>query len=277
MTDSHFARVAANVPLTPHLRRVTLTGLSYWPGTGIPDEFVHVHIPPADAPPGWEDDHDIARHYTIRAHDPKAGTVDLDVVTHGHGLGSTWARTCIPGDQVAISLPQPYYGPPANSTRRLLIADATGLPAIARILEQAGTHETFDVIVELIDLDDRIDLPSAATVDVTWRVSGNGVTPSALEAMVRQRERPVDGTYVWVACESAESRRIRGFVRRTWGMHYACYRIVGYWHLNQAEQLSRWLALTDEQRARYEQIWDDNREDEANWLELEPFLRSVGL
>lgn len=277
MTDSHLAHVSATTQLTPHLRRVTLTGLHAWPGTGVPDECVHVHIPPANAAAGWENDHDIARHYTIRRHDADAGTVDLDIVTHGDGLGSTWARTCVPGDRVAISTPQPYYNPPEGSTVRLLVADATGLPAVARILEQAGAHETFDVLVELMDLDDRIDLPSAAQVEVTWRVSGNGVIPSALEDLLRQREQPPDGAYVWVACESAQSRRIRSFVRHDWTMHHSQYRIVGYWHLNQAEQLATWLALTDQQRARYEEIWDENRDDEANWLELEPYLRSVGL
>ncbi len=277
MTDSYRAHVASAEQLTPHLRRVTLEGLKEWPGTGVPDECVHVHIPSANPEPGWEDDHDIARHYTIRSHNPATGTVTIDIVTHGHGLGSTWARTCVPGDAVAISTPHPYYSPPADLTRRLLVADATGLPAVARILAQADPDEHFDVIVELIDLDDRIALPSAAQIDVTWRVAGNGVTPSCLEAALAQREDAPQETYVWVACESAVSRRIRTFLRKTWQLHHSQYRVVGYWHLNQAEQMQKWLSLTDEQRAQYERIWDESRDDEANWLALEPFLRSVGL
>lgn len=189
MTDSYLADVLGTTQITPNLRRVHLGGgdLARWESTGQPDEFVHVHLPDADAAAGWEDDHDIARHYTIRTHGivheqgAPAGIIDIDVVTHGHGRGSTWAKTCAVGDRVAISTATGYYSPPEGSTKRLLICDATGIPAVARILEEASAGEQFDVIVELLDLADKIDFASKATVRPVWRVSGNGRSPSALE------------------------------------------------------------------------------------------------
>ena len=68
MNDSFIVTVASATQISPNLRRVTLTGpaLRAWESTGKPDEFVHVHIPDADAADGWHEDHDIARHYTIR-------------------------------------------------------------------------------------------------------------------------------------------------------------------------------------------------------------------
>jgi len=279
MSDSFIVTVAATEQLSPHLRRVTLTGpsLSEWESTGKADEFVHVHIPDADPAEGWEDDHDIARHYTIRRWNPSVPSVDIDVVTHGHGRGSTWAKTTQVGDTVAISTPHGYYGAPEGSTRRLLLADATGLPAVARILEEASPEESFDVLVELISADDAIALPSPASVTIEWRVSGNGRGPSALVSAMERLDVPADATYVWIACESAQSRKARAFLRQTWSRHHSLYRIVGYWYLDQEEQMRKWNALTDEQRDRYLQIWDESRPDEVNWNELEPYLQELGI
>ncbi|WP_062078028.1 siderophore-interacting protein [Demequina globuliformis] len=279
MTDSFRVNVVDSIELTPNLRRVTLAGdsLSAWESTGQPDEFVHIHIPDADSAEGWEDDHDIARHYTIRRWDKAAQTIVVDIVTHGHGRGSTWARTCQPGDVVAISAPHGYYGAPEHSTKRLLLADATGLPAVARILEEASPEETFQVIVELLDEADKIALPSPADVDVQWLIAGNGRALSELVPTMATLDELSDDTYIWVACETKASREARKHVRTYWMRHHTLYRIVGYWHFEQEERLKRWLALTPEQQARYAEIWDESRPDEVNWIELEPFLQEVGL
>ncbi|WP_062071611.1 siderophore-interacting protein [Demequina sediminicola] len=279
MTDSFRVNVIDSIDISPNLRRVTLAGdsLSAWESTGQPDEFVHIHIPGPDAAEGWEDDHDIARHYTIRRWDKPANTILVDVVTHGHGLGASWARDCQPGDTVAISGARGYYGPPEGSTQRLLFADATGIPAVARILEEASAEESFQVIIEVLDERDAIDLPSAAEVNVEWIVAGNGLALSEIESAMAQLETPSDDTYIWVACETSASRAARKFVRGQWPRHHSWFRIVGYWHFNQEERLKKWLALTPEQQARYAEIWDESRPDEVNWIELEPFLQEVGL
>lgn len=279
MTDSFFADVLGATQITPNLRRVHLGGgtLADWVSTGKADECVHVHIPGENPLEGWEDDHDIARHYTVRRHAAAAGTVDIDVVTHGHGLGSTWAQTCKPGDRVAISDATGYYTPPEGSTKRLLIADATGIPAVARILEEASAHEQFDVIIEVLDLADKVNFESPATVRPVWRVSGNDRSPSAVETCMSRMEAPSEDTFVWIACESAESRRARKYLRANWGRHHSWYKIVGYWYTNLDEVMSTYWALTDEVRAEYEEIWDEDRPDEENWEILEPFLVKHGL
>lgn len=279
MTDSYRVTVVDAHDLSPNLRRVTLSGdaLGEWVSTGKPDEFVHIHIPGPDAAEGWEDDHDIARHYTVRRWDPAARTMLVDVVTHGHGLGASWARDCSPGSVAAISAPRGYYGPPEHTTKRMLFADATGIPAVARILEEATEDESFQVFIEVLDADDEIDLPSAAQVDVTWVVGGNGRALCEIVSHMESLDEPSDDTYIWVACETSASRAARKHIRTHWMRHHSFYRIVGYWHFNQEERLKKWLAMTPEQQARYAEIWDESRPDEVNWLELEPFLQEVGL
>ncbi|GMA34972.1 hypothetical protein [Demequina litorisediminis] len=72
---------------------------------------------------------------------------------------------------------------------------------------------------------------------------------------------------MWVACESAQSRKARKFIRENWTRHHTLYRIVGYWHVDAEEQMRKWEALTDAQRDRYMEIWDESRPDEVNWEE----------
>lgn len=279
MTDSFYAEVLGATQITPNLRRVHLGGgtLADWESTSQPDEFVHVHIPGDNPTEGWEDDHDYARHYTIRRHDASAHTMDIDVVTHGEGLGASWAKNCVPGERVALSTPSGYYEPPQGSTKRLLICDATGIPAVARILEEARADEEFDVIIELLDLADKMEFASLATVRLVWRVSGNGRSPSAVETCMSRLETPGDDTFVWIACEASESRRARKYLRAHWGRHHTWYRIVGYWHADLEQILATFEALSESVRAEYEAIWDESRPDEVNWDELEPFLVQHGL
>ena len=222
MTDVSRVDVIDAFELTPNLRRIRLGGesLKGWASTGKADEFIRVTIPDANPTPGWEDEAANARIYTVRRWDPAALTIDVDVVVHGSGRGSAWGRDAQPGDQVALGAARGYYDPPAGSTRRLLIADETGLPAIARILEEATPDESFDVVVELMSEDDAIALPSPADVNVTWHVSGNGRGPSALLSCMEGLE-PDDDAYIWIACETVQSRAARNFLRENWTRHHS--------------------------------------------------------
>lgn len=144
---SHHATVTSVRDLTPGMRRIEVGGgdLSSWRSSGHPDEYVLVQVPDGAATPGWEDDAAAGRFYTVRAWD--GATMTLDVVVHDHGHGSDWARRCQPGSPVVVGAPRGYWAPPAGTTERVVLADATGLPAVARILDEAGPDESFDVVV----------------------------------------------------------------------------------------------------------------------------------
>lgn len=247
-----------------------------WETTGVPDEFVHLEV--GAATPDGTDGH-TARHYTVSG--LVEGGLEIEVALHGHGPGALWGERVTVGDEVLISEAKAYYAAPEPARRRILIGDATALPAIARILAEADAAERFTVVIELGSLDDARELASAASVEVAWRVAGNGGSPSELERIAREliaapnAEEPEP--YVWVAGESAESRRVRGYLRTEAGLPLTAYRIVGYWHADLERQLSRWDALPEAIKEQYASIWRDDRTDEENWLELEPFLQRVGL
>lgn len=277
METIHNATVTARQQVTPLMVRLTLTFETpdAWVTTGVGDEFVHIDVG-ADT---LDVDGHSERHYTVSG--VVDGGLEVEVFLHGDGPGSTWGREAKVGDAVTVSDPWEYYEVPAGAGTRVLIGDLTALPAIVRILGAASADEVFRVVVEVPSLEEARELASAAHVDVQWRVAGNGIGPSAVCDVVRGLATegvvlPDANPYVWIACESKISRAARTLLRKEIGLPISQQRIVGYWHANQEQVMEAWEALSDETKAEYLAIWREDRTDEENWLELEPFLQSVG-
>ncbi|WP_062380943.1 siderophore-interacting protein [Demequina pelophila] len=277
METVHAATVTAVEQAGPRMVRIRLRlDEPGWSSTGRPDEFVHVEVGAlTDDPDGHR-----SRHYTVSA--VTADGFELEAFLHGDGPGATWARAAAPGARTRISDPKAYYGPPADSGVRVMAGDLTALPAIARALAEAGPDEEFRVIVEVPSLDDARDLPTAAVAQVDWVVGGNGIGASVLKdalsglAATTDLLEPDARSYVWVACESVHSRRIRQLLRREFALPLTHYRIVGYWHADLDRAMRVWEAATEEQRAEYASLWREDRPDEENWLEIEPLLQRMG-
>ncbi|WP_062467363.1 siderophore-interacting protein [Demequina maris] len=276
METTHGATVTSVEQVTPHMvrLRLRLDEPGAWVSDGTPDECVHVEV---GATTNDADGHS-ARHYTVSGHTPDG--FELEVFLHGDGPGATWARTARPGDRTEVSDSKGYYAVPEGAGVRVLVGDATALPAIARILAEASADEVFHVVVELSDLADARELPTAATATVDWRLAGNGTRASALRSVLAAlREShldPADQAYVWVACEAKESRAIRQMLRREYALPLTHFRIVGYWHFDLAHALRVWEEASEQTKADYLALWRDDRSDEENWVELEPFLQKMG-
>jgi NADPH-dependent ferric siderophore reductase len=277
METIHQATVTGREQVSPLMVRLTLSlpADTEWVSTGVGDEFVHVDV---DAETLDADGHS-ERHYTVSG--LVEGGLEIEVFLHGHGPGASWGREAAIGETVMISDPKEYYEVPADCGVRVLIGDLTALPAIARILADAAAGERFRVIVELPSMDEARELPSAAHVEAHWRIAGNGIGPSAVCDVLRHlhAEGALDAElrpYVWIACEAKISRAARTLLRREVGLPISQQRIVGYWHANLEQVMETWNALSDEVKEQYLAIWREDRTDEENWLELEPFLQSVG-
>lgn len=270
------ATVATVEQVTPHMMRLglRLDDPTAWVSTGAPDEFVHVEVGAETA----DADGHSARHYTVsRVID---GGFEMEIFVHGDGPGATWARNARVGDRTEVSEPKAYYQVPEGAGVRVMLGDATALPAIARALEQAGADETFHVIIELADMAEARELPSAATVTVDWRIGGNTLRTSVLkDALMELTETLLDPearSYIWVACESKDSRAIRQLLRRELGLPLTHFRIVGYWHRDLEHAVRVWNEAPEEVKAEYLALWREDRTDEENWVELEPFLQKMG-
>jgi NADPH-dependent ferric siderophore reductase len=251
--NTYAATVLGRRSLSAHLVRVTLGGLGGFASTGAPDEYVQVFIPIAGTEP-------VGRIYTVSDH--RVGEIDLDVALHDSSLGSTWATSCQPGDRVVVTEAHGLYAAPPGVGRQLLVADITGLPAVARILRQLVAGQRAEVVVVLTDPADEIPLPSAATVDVTWPVvAGVDDIADAMIRAVTSRDLPGEDRYVWLAGEARASRAVRRRLRRELGWPQSDFTTCGYWQVDAAAKSRRYAEVagdvTEQAAAARQQFADD--------------------
>lgn len=260
--------------LTPGMVRVTLggPGMAEYGTTGVGDEYVRVFFPhPGQDEPvmprvsgrSWAfDDPDTAapmRTYTVRAWRP--GEVDVDFVVHDGGVAAAWALRARAGDVVGLTTPIGLYDPPDGTTWQLLLADATGLPAALRLLEQAPPGVRTRAVLEVPDAAHHQDVPPGEHVDVTWVHGGNGHGPSALVDVLRDVTLPGGPGYVWVAGEARVLRAVRKHLRHERGLPGTAYTVIGYWTAQAELWRERYDALPDPVRTRLSSLWDDAERD----------------
>ncbi len=290
------ATVLGTQQLSAHLVTVTLV-TDDLATTGVPDEYVRLMIPPAGAElalPEIEEEtwtftwpegavEPAARVYTISDHRLVDGRVqlDIDIALHEVGIGSDWVRRVQPGDQVGIIEPHGLYKAPAEVPWQLLVADITGLPALARILRGLQPEQVVEAVVVLTDPADRIPLPSPADVTVEWKIVEHDTDIcGALEDAVRSRDLPTDpaGRYVWLAGEARASRGVRRHLRRELGWTQADFYTCGYWQIDAEKWNARYEKVADQVIAEARAAQQKAGEDEGAYLDaLEDIYENAGL
>ncbi|HCB03067.1 MAG TPA: siderophore-interacting protein [Nocardioides sp.] len=206
------ARVERRDELSPHLVRLTLSTEGFV-STGIPDEWVGLVVPGQFQ----------SRYYTVRSY--RDGELVLDVVVHEVGLVTEWVvRDGCVGSTVTITEPKGSYALPEGAQWQLLVGDLTGLPAMARIVEESSLPTR--VWAEVPD-----DLSSYLPpgTDVSW-VDG------PLSEVVASLDWPPGEGYFWMAGESAQMRAIRKHLMRERGLPAAAYDVMGYWRASTGRQ-----------------------------------------
>ena len=287
------ATVLARRNVTPGMIRVTLAGdeIAAIGSTGIGDEYVRLFFPDPETgelvlpeidergfwawPEGKRPAH--CECYTIRAARP--GEWDLDFVVHPGGRASEWAQQATPGDRIVLRAPRGIFEPPAGADWFVFACDATGLPALGRLLETLPAGSQAKAIVELPDASHEQKLESPAALDLLWlHASGNGLGPSQLAEVLRTVAVPNGHTpYVWVACEARTARVIRKYLRHELGWPGTSYSVTGYWTDNKEKWEADWGALDPAIKRRIEDLWASGRDREAIEDEVEATLEPYGL
>ncbi|RSZ56408.1 siderophore-interacting protein [Massilia atriviolacea] len=164
------------------------------------------------------------RDYTPRSFDPAAGELTIEFALHGDGPCAAWAAQAQPGQQVLIGGPKGSLIIPVDYDWHLLVGDETGLPAIARRLEElpAGTRAT--VIVKVDDAADRRAFASGAEVDLRWVASD-----AALLTAVQAWALPAGEGYAWCAGEAATMAAVRQELVGVKGLGKHAIRAAAYW------------------------------------------------
>lgn len=297
------ATVVRKVRLSTHLVTVTLRPEQFTT-TGIPDEYVRLLIVPEGERlvlPEYDDQwrpqlpegavEPASRVYTISDHRVVDGEpeVDIDIAVHDHGVGSDWVKRCVPGDEVGMMAPHALYAAADDVAWQLLVADVTGLPALARILRGLRPEQRVEAVVVVTDERDRIALPSPADVDVRWVVVQRDTDVcGALEAAVAERGLPAVGEatddvplsrYVWLAGEARASRAARKLLRRTLGWPQADFYTCGYWQVEAEKWNARYEEVAAEIDAKARQAYLELAEtDQGAYLDaIEEIYEKAGL
>jgi NADPH-dependent ferric siderophore reductase len=248
---THVTQVVRTAQVTPHVRRITFGGgdLTTYEPLG-PDQFLYLLLPPPgraeltiDAGFTWEsfwtipdEDKPVGAYYTVRHHRPEQAEIDIDAVLHDDvGPASAWAAAARPGDPAALWGPREAFAPPADVDWYLLVADETGLPATAAILDWLPAGATVRAFVEVPDASEEQDLPG-----VTWLHRGDrpaGTTTQLVDA-VRSLDRPGGRPYAWGGGESRAVTAVRRYLRDEVGLARAQVSMTGYWrHPSHTEEL----------------------------------------
>ncbi|MFF0425274.1 siderophore-interacting protein [Streptomyces sp. NPDC004520] len=252
----HRLRVTAVRPVTPRMLRVTLGGPSldgfvlagpdqqvklFFPRPGQTEPVLPVPEPDGDVMRWYgayaalpETERPWMRSYTLRAHDPAAGTVDIDFFLHGdggegrdEGPATRWARSARPGDALGVFGPSAAFAAPVDPGAgdwTLLYADACALPALATVVAALPPGHRALAYVQLPDSAEEQPLPTSG--DLTVRLLGDGDSPA--EA-VRADTLPAGMPYAWLAGEASAVRGLRRHLVEERGVDRRAVRFTGYW------------------------------------------------
>lgn len=241
-------QVAQVQRITPHLIRIALTGESLAGFTSPSfDDHAKLVFPNAETGqltlPVVREDGKIdwsgaeqrpeARDYTPRHFDAATNTLTIDFALHEAGPATAWAERAQVGDALGVGGPRGSFLIPTDFDWHLLVGDDTALPAIWRRLQELPDDAKVLVVAEVDSAADRVELPSAAQVEVVWAYRQSGGATALLDAL-RAQTFPEGDYYAWVACESLAAKAIREHLVSERNANPRWVRASGYWRKGSA-------------------------------------------
>ncbi|CAM5477408.1 hypothetical protein MAUB1S_08009 [Mycolicibacterium aubagnense] len=179
------------------------------------------------------------RVYTIRSIDTRNGEITIDFALHDHaGPATRWAMDASAGDLVGI------VGPAADGPRPagfyVLAGDETGLPGIARILENLDGHAQGFAFVEIGGPNEKLPLVHPAAIQLQWldRQGARPGTTSLLADAVRSVEWPsqLQEAFFWGGCEHKAFRQIHRYLRNEVCLPRERQVFHSFWHRKLSEE-----------------------------------------
>jgi NADPH-dependent ferric siderophore reductase len=188
--------VASVEDVTPHMRRIQLTGPSleafeYFPGQDL-------------ALPVVRDDASIVRRrYTIRRFDPGRRLIDLEFVMHGDGPGIRWAQAARPGLAIEAIGPRGKIGLVPDAKWHLFAGDATALPGALAMMETLPAEMRASAYLMVGDPKERQPFSGDTNKTVTWRYESAAQASDDLVTAVSAAGLSPDGGHAYLAGEVA--------------------------------------------------------------------------
>lgn len=187
----------------------------------------------------------VMRNYSVRAYRPataeRGAEIDVDFVLHGSaaegtaGPASRWAETCQPGENIVIIDEGLAFNPERGTKAVLLVADETGLPAIAGICASLPTDAAGLAIIEVPSAEDALAFDHPGGIEVRFLVRDATSKPGA-EALAAVEsldagELPASGFHTYVVGEQALPTSLRRHLVGERGVEKDLVSFCGYWRV----------------------------------------------
>lgn len=232
-------RVLRRTRIAPRMMRITLGGeeLAGF-RSDAPDDDTKMFFPSDPTSASWRpeivegrlvfsSERPPARELTPRRYDPVAGELDYDFVLHGDGPAATWAASAQPGHVAGVGGPRRSRMVTGHVDWYLLAGDETGLPAIARRLEELPAGTRVIAIIEVDGPEAELEIGTRADADIVW-LRRTGAADQLAQA-IRDLDFPEGAVFAWAAGEAAEIRAVRRHLLDERRIPDTRMRMTGYW------------------------------------------------
>ncbi len=209
--------------ITPQMIRITLRGesLSDFVSLGA-DDHVKLVVPGANGEMEMRD-------YTPRSYDNESGRLVLDFAVHEAGPATKWALDAKPGSTVTVAGPR-GSAVITGVSKWVLVGDETALPAIGRLIEQAGAGDVITAIGVVTDRNEEQQFASPARLETHWvhRPASAVSDPMPIIEKLDGIALTAD-TFVWVAAEASVARAIKTYLTTGRKHPLPWLKAAGYW------------------------------------------------
>jgi NADPH-dependent ferric siderophore reductase len=189
--------VASVEDVTPHMRRIQLTGSSLETFEYLPGQDLAVAVP-------RDDGSMVRRRYTIRRFDRGRRLLDLEVVMHGDGPGIRWAQAARPGLAVDAIGPRGKITLTPGAEWHLFAGDATAVPGAFAMMEALPVRVPAGAYLMVDGPTERQPFASSApNKTLTWRYENDDAASDGLVAAVSASGFSPAGGHAYLAGEVA--------------------------------------------------------------------------
>lgn len=207
----------------------------------------------------------VMRNYSVRAFRPVSdgspAELDVDFVLHGSaadgtaGPASRWAETCQPGESVVIIDEGLAFNPERGTDRVLLVADETGLPAVASICATLPAEATGLVLLEVPAQEDALEFEHPDGVEVRWIVRADsfekpGSLALAALSVLKDDELPASPFHAYIVGEQNLPTGARRHLVTERGLEKDLVSFCGYWRVGAASPTPKSQIAANPQNAQ---------------------------
>ncbi|WP_237201070.1 siderophore-interacting protein [Rothia nasimurium] len=164
--------------------------------------------------------------YTVRNFDERTGALEINIMLHEHGAGTTWARTVAVGDSAHFLGAKSGYAVSGDYDFYLLAGDESGLPGMARWIESLPASARGVAVIEVPGEASQQVIAAPENFEVVWVDSARR---GALAEAVMGYPLPEGSVCTWLAGESGSIHPVRIWARRELGVPKGHGYAKGYW------------------------------------------------